>query len=75
MRCETSLRLTIVVRSWLVERTEARGLLELLYESEAVKILWRQRGDLYLRDDVAHRRTPGDVEQLLENGWPLRDTP
>src|SRR6218665_2668756 len=54
-----------VVRGWLVHGAEVPSLVELLYEPEAVKIYWRQRDALYLRDGVVHRRTPGDVEQLL----------
>jgi len=54
-----------VVRGWLVDGAEVPSLVEILYESEAIKIYWRQRDVLYMREGVVHRRTPGGVEQLL----------
>ena len=54
-----------IVRSWLGEGVEAPDLVEILQESEPVKVYWYQKDRLCLRDGVMYRRTPEGVEQLL----------
>ena len=54
-----------IVRSWLEEGAEIPELVELLQESEAIKIYWHQKDRLCLRDGVIYRQTPEGVDQLV----------
>jgi transposase InsO family protein/predicted aspartyl protease len=53
------------VRSWLEVGAQVPNLVEILGESEAVKIYWHQREQLSLRDGVMYRRTFDGVEQVV----------
>ena len=54
-----------IVRSWLGEGAEAPDLVEILPESETVKVYWYQKDSLYLQDGKIYRRTPEGVNQLV----------
>ena len=54
-----------IVRSWLEDGAEAPDLVEILQESEAVKVYWFQKDRLSLRDEVMYRRTPDGMDQVL----------
>lgn len=54
-----------IVRRWLEDGASAPDLVEILQESEAVKVYWHQRDHLYLRDGVMYRRKPDGEEQVL----------
>ena len=55
----------IIVRSWLGEGAEAPDLVEILSESETVKVCWFQKDRLCLREEVIYRRTPEGVDQVV----------
>ena len=55
-----------IVRSWLEEGAEIPEFVELLQESEAIKIYWHQKDRLCLRDGVIYRRTPEGVDQIAD---------
>src|SRR6218665_3605085 len=53
-----------VVRGWLVDGAEVPSLVEILYESDAIKIYWRQR-DVVHAGRSSSSTNAGGVEQLL----------
>jgi len=54
-----------IVRGWLAENAVIPDWVEILFESEAVKVYWRQKDSLFLRDEIVYRRTPDGKEQMI----------
>lgn len=54
-----------IVQGWLAENAVIPDWVEILFESEAVKVYWRQKDSLFLRDEIVYRRTPDCKEQMI----------
>lgn len=54
-----------LVRSWLMPGAEIPSLQEILCEGGEVKVLWHQRENLFVKDEILYRRIPEGTEQML----------
>lgn len=54
-----------LLKPWLEMNGVIHDLVQILYESEAVKTYWHQKDRLYLKDGVIHRKKPDGTEQVV----------